>query len=111
MMGFLSRLFTGDVRASTPGPTDDFWYGPVSPLSAAGMHVSVETAQKVSAFYRGVDLLSTALAMLPLNIWQRLPNDRGRDVARGHPLHDVVHRKPNSWLDSFRWRRMKMRHL
>lgn len=110
-MGWLHRLIGGDLQASTPGPTADFWYEPVGALSVTGQRVDAYTAQKISAFYRGVDLLSTALAMLPLNINRRLPNDGGRDVAKGHPLHALLHGKPNAWQDSFRWRRMKMRHL
>lgn len=105
-MGFFSQLLAG-----TPAPDADFWYRPTSEYAESGQRVDVEAAQKVSAYYRGVELLSTSLAMLPLNIWKRLPNNGGRDVARDYYLHDVIHSKPNIWQDSFRWRRQKMRHL
>lgn len=107
---FASWLW-GDVRAGTPGPADDYWYRDVPAGSASGMKVDAETAQKISAYYRGVDLLSTALAMLPLKVLRRLPDDGGAEVAKVHPLYDVLHRKPNAWQDSFSWRRTKMRHL
>jgi len=77
----------------------------------SGMRVDAESAQKISAFYRGVDLLSTALAMLPLKLYRRLPDDAGAETAKANPLYDILHRKPNGWQDSFTWRRMKMRHL
>lgn len=113
-MGLLATLLHGE-QASTPSADADFWYQPIGSAncggSASGMRVDAESAQKISAFYRGVDLLSTALAMLPLKLYRRLPADAGAETAKGHPLYDVLHRKPNGWQDSFSWRRMKMRHL
>lgn len=110
MRGFFD-LAIGTLGAATPGPADDFWYNPAGQMTASGITLTPEGAQKVSAFYRGVDLLSTALAMLPLPIYKRLPNDDGADPAKDHPLYDVLHRKPNGWQDTFQWRRLMMRHL
>lgn len=112
-MDYLARILGGDLQASTPGPTDDFWYGPAgaSALTVAGVRVDEEGAQKLSAWFRGKDILSTALAMLPLQIFERLPEDRGAKKARSNPLYDVLHRKPNPWQDSFQWRRQGVRHI
>lgn len=110
-MDVLARIFGGSTYAGTPGPTDDYWYAPVGTMSQAGIRVDTEGARKISAWYRGRDLLATALAMLPLQLYQRLADDKGADVARQHPLYDVVHRKPNGWQNSFEWRRQKMFHL
>jgi HK97 family phage portal protein len=110
-MSMLASLVFGGLQASAPAADADFWYQPVSASTASGIRLDAEGAQKVSAYYRGVDILSTALAMLPLNLYRRLPDDRGREVARNEPLHDVIHRKPNGWQDSFQWRRQQMRHL
>jgi HK97 family phage portal protein len=108
-MGLLDRAL-GHLGASYPAD-HDFWYGAAPMATASGVGLSPEGAQRVSAFYRGVDLLSTALAMLPLNMYRRLPDEQGADVARQHPVHDLLHRKPNRWQDSFRYRRQAMRHL
>jgi HK97 family phage portal protein len=112
-MDLLARVLGGELLASTPGPTADFWYLPVgaSLTTEAGMRVDEAGAQKLSAWYRGKDLLSTSLAMLPLHVFERLPNNAGADVARQQPLYDILHRKPNPWQDSFQWRRQAMRHL
>lgn len=111
-MDLLAGLMTGSLQASTPAPDADFWYQPVSgPVTAAGLRIDAEGAQKISAYYRGVDLLSTSLAMLPLPLWRRLPKDEGREQAREEGLYDVLHRKPNPWQDSFTWRRQQMRLL
>jgi HK97 family phage portal protein len=110
-MGLISRLFQGDLRATTPGPADDYWYEPRGAMTAAGMRVDSEGAQKISAWYRGRDILATVLAMLPLPLYERLPNDGGANIARAHPLYDVLHDKPNASQDSFQWRRQAMYHL
>jgi HK97 family phage portal protein len=109
-MDVLARIFGGSLQASTPGPADDFWYQPAGgTVTAAGLRIDAESAQKVSAYFRGVDILSTALAMLPLPVYKRLP-DGGREPV-SIVLWDVVGRKPNPWQDTFQWRRQQMRHL
>ena len=111
-MGFLNRLLATDGPA-TPGPAADFWYRDLGAggVSQAGPWVDGETAQKISAWYRGRDILATVLAMLPFPLYEKLPNDGGSEPATGHPLYDVLHNNPNSWQDSFQWRRQKMYHL
>lgn len=110
-MGLLSRLLGGALRAETPGPTHDFWYGPVGTLTPAGVRVDAEAAKRLSAWFRGRDILATVLAMLPLPLLERLPDNGGARPATGHPVYDLIHDKPNGWQDSFQWRRMLMYHL
>lgn len=108
-MDVLGRLFGGGgLVAGVPGPLNDFWYQAVGTMTAAGIRVDAEGAQKLSAWYRGRDLLATVLAMLPFAIYQKLPNDGGAEPAPDHPLYDVVHDQPNDWQDSFQWRRAQM---
>jgi HK97 family phage portal protein len=111
-MDILGRILgEGDLRAGVPGPTDDYWYQAVGMMTDAGVRVDVDQAKKLSAWYRGRDILATVLAMLPLPVLERLPNDGGSQAAPGHPLYNVLHDKPNAWQDSFQWRRQKMFHL
>jgi HK97 family phage portal protein len=110
-MDLLGSLFTGSFRAGVPGPGDDYWYNPVGVMTAAGVRIDDEGAKKVSAWFRGRDLLATSLAMLPLGMNVRLPGDGGRDAAPDHPLDDVIGRKPNPWQDAFQWRRQAMFHI
>ena len=108
-MGLLSRLMAGELRAGTPGPTDDYWYQPVGGAAApAGMTVTEDTAQKLSAWYRGRDILATVLAMLPFPIYQRLPHDGGSEPDPEHPLYDVIHDQTNDVDDAFQWKRGQM---
>jgi HK97 family phage portal protein len=62
----------------------------------------------LSAWFRGRELLATALGMLPLPVFERLPNDAGANVAREHPLYDLLHDAPNEGQDAFTWRREAM---
>lgn len=114
-MDVLARILGGGgLRAGgnggVPGPSDDFWYQPVGAGSSVGLRVDVEAAQRVSAFYSGLRLLSNDVAKLPLEVLLRLA-DGGKTRALRHPLYDVLHTQPNVWQTSFEWRRQGMRHL
>jgi HK97 family phage portal protein len=105
-MDLLAGLMSGGMQASTPGPTDDFWYQHYNGvMTPAGFKVDAEGARKISAWYRGRDILATSLAMLPLHVYKRLPNNGGREVATNHPLEYVLHDKPAPGWDSFQYRR------
>lgn len=114
-MDVLARFMTGNLRGEetggTPGPLDKFWYNAVGAMTNAGIRVDEDGAKKLSAWFRGRDILATSLAMLPFGMYERLPGDQGRGDADQHPLHDVIHRKPNGWQDSFGWRRQLMYNL
>lgn len=110
-MGLFDRMFSGLTASTTPGPTDDFWYLQSGTLTGSGQRIDSESARKLSAWFRGREILATSLAMLPIKVFERLPNDDGSDVAREHPLYDVLHDSPNSWQDAFMWKRQAMYHL
>ena len=107
-MGFLTRLFA--ETPARPGPIDDYWYEPYSRLDGT-VRPTTETALTVSTVYRGVSVLANTLAMLPLPVLERLPNDGGKDKARSHRLYRTLHDRPNKWQTSFHWRRMGMVHM
>ncbi len=106
-MDVLARLVGGALQASY-GPTDDHWYNPVGTMTMAGVRLDDHAAQKISAWFRGKDILSTSLAMLPLPVFER--SDQGRESVRT-TLFDVVGRKPNGWQDTFQWRRQAVRYI
>jgi HK97 family phage portal protein len=110
-MGWLSRLLAPSLQAAVPPPDDNFWYTPIGTMTPAGVRIDADGAKKISAWYRGRDILATTLAMLPLPLLERLPNDGGATPAKAHPLYDILHDQPNGWQDSFQWRRQAMYHL
>lgn len=94
-MALVSRLMAPDIQANArPGPTEDFWYEPVSIFSTAGVRVGPETAMRCSAVYAACKVISESAGMIPLIMYQRLDNG-GKERARQHPLYDVLRWEPN----------------
>lgn len=110
-MDVLARLLTGTADdAPRPGPADDYWYGPRGAMTASGLRIDPDGAKKISAWFRGREILAASLAMLPLHLYQRLPDDAGAEKATGNALYDALHRKPHPRLpgDAYTWRRQAM---
>jgi HK97 family phage portal protein len=107
-MSILSKLFAD----ADPG-RESSWDGPgfSRSFSSAGMRVSPESALTVSAVFAAVRLLSDVVASLPLIVYRTLSDDGGKERARNHPLYDVLHSTPNTFQDSFTWRRIMMKHI
>jgi HK97 family phage portal protein len=109
-MDLMARLF-GMADGGTPGPTADYWYRPVGTMTDAGVRIDADAAKKISAWFRGREILSNMLAMLPMQVMELLPEDGGSQPARDHALYDVLHGQPNDFQDSFEWRREHMYDL
>lgn len=112
-MGLITRWLSGALRAETWAPDDDRWYAPLTAgtLTEAGVRIDSESAKKISAWYRGRDILAGWVAKLPFELLERLPNDGGAWPAKSHPVYDLIATKPNLWQSSFQWRRQAMYHL
>ena len=63
--------------------------------NAAGRHVSERTALSNATFYRAVNLISSAMGMLPLNLHRR--EGERIEKASDHPAWRLLRVKPNSW--------------
>lgn len=114
MTDVLGRILGGGgLMASTPGPESDFWYSDVGAggITPSGERVDPNSAQKLSAWYRGRNILATVLAMLPFPVYRTLPNGGGSEPAPDHPLYDILHDAPNTYQDSFQWRREQVFHI
>ncbi|MFZ5829811.1 MAG: phage portal protein [Planctomycetota bacterium] len=62
---------------------------------ASGVRVSRKSGLSISAVYRGVRLLATDLAKLPLVVYRNLEGG-GKERAREHPAYTLLRRKANS---------------
>ncbi len=69
-------------------------------LSSAGFTVNPETALRNPAFFRAVSLISNSIGMLPLNLIEK----ESKKKATEHPLHRLLHRKPNDWQSAYDFR-------
>lgn len=103
---FLTRIGTISAASEDRSPTDDFWFQPVSRRSMSGAIVTADSAMRLSAVWRAINLISGHIAMLPLEL--RKAGTRKR-VAE-HPVY-ALFRRPNPWQNGFEWRQMLTGHL
>lgn len=117
-MGFLSSLGQSTSPASeareavnTAHPRDPVlaqMFGDPSQLT-----VSPDSAMRVTAVYACVSLISETLAALPLHVYRRTTDDKGkttREKYTDHPLYRLVHDMPVPGMTSFEWREMGISH-
>ena len=110
-MGLLSRIEQQALRATLPGPMDDYWYGAVGgQVTYAGLPVSPDVSMRVSVVHACVEVLSMTLASLPLRLMHWLP-DGGKERATDHPLYPVIGRRPNGWQTRFEFIEYAVRQL
>jgi len=80
----------------------------------AGVRVSEMTAFQVATFLTCVDLISGAIAALPLHVYERNVLDTGRTVNRiayDHQLYDMLHGEPNDEMSRFTFMKASVAHL
>lgn len=87
-----------------------FWQGFYGSDSYSGKVVSVNTALQLSTVWACVNLLSRTVSTLPLNIYRRIDSG-GREVARDHPLHNLLHSQPNADMTAAIFRQVILAHL
>lgn len=61
--------------------------------SAAGQQVNDNTILTLSAVWACTRLISQTISTLPLTLYEH--TSKGREVARNHPLHNIIHNTPN----------------
>jgi HK97 family phage portal protein len=78
--------------------------------SAAGVSVTHAAALRISAVFRGVNLISTTVGKLPLFVQRRTgeANDKERDA--GHPAYSLCRRKPNPYHSALTFRQTLTAH-
>ena len=105
-MGFLDRVFAGNLSAPDEGMKDAFLAAP----TASGQNVNADTALRVAAVYACVRILSESVASLPLHVYRRNA-DGSTERAKEHPLDAILSAHPNSEQTAFELRETQMGHL
>jgi HK97 family phage portal protein len=77
----------------------EFIRGGGAAATASGVSVSPKTALKNTAVLRSVSLLSFSIGMLPLHL-----KDKSTKGIAKHPVHRLLHRKPNAWQTAYEFR-------
>lgn len=78
--------------------------------TSAGVAVTTERAEGLSAVYACVSCISEAVAGLPLHVFKRTGNG-GRERVMAHPAAKVLDSKPNGWMTPFEFKEMMTQHL
>lgn len=74
--------------------------------SVEGVTVTAESALEVPAVWCAVNFISSTIASLPLQVFQK--TEGGRDTADKDPLYSILHDAPNEEWTSFAWRKYSM---
>ncbi len=101
MAGFLATMLATGASQRPPPETSDYWYEPFSPTTASGIRVSVKNALTVPAVRRAWTVLAGAIASLPLHLHRK--TERGSEVARDHPVDELIHRRPSAGMSAFKF--------
>ena len=105
-MDWLVRLRGQDaLEPHRRDPGDDFWYMLVGGPSAAGVEVTYDNVLRLPAVSACLAVVSGALAQLPFAMFERQTNGDKRQ-ARFHPLHELIHDRPNEEHTAIEFREM-----
>ncbi len=88
---------------------DDFWYSDIGGPTDSGVRVSSLSAMQCAIFYACDRMLAETLAQLPLFVYKRLPDGRGRDKAIHADIYPLLHDQPNEHMTSYTFRAL-MQH-
>ncbi len=102
-VGLFERLL---APADTLPATDRFWYGELGETldNPAGIKVTPENALQIAAFHAAVKVRSEDIASLPLPLFRRQPDGRGKDRVTDHAAAERMSFGPNEWMTPFEYR-------
>lgn len=119
-MGFFARLITkmiGGPRAAqfdltnmSPEDVREFLRIGGSHMTASGAAITENSALRVAAAWRCVQIIAGAVSTLPLDLIRREDEDT-RLPAVGHPLRQVLTVRPNNWQTPKEFKHLMQMHL
>ena len=106
-MSIFADILAPEKRATFTSNMTGNWltqlFGEPATGNASGVSVTPDNSWKYTAFYGCVDLISRAIAQLPLQLY-RWKKDDVREQARGHRVHNMISRRPNFEQTAYVWR-------
>lgn len=113
-MGFLTRVLNGESRSienpNIPLDSDEAFELFGARKSESGVKVTHASILEYSPIYRGVSLISTMIAKVPLEILERGPDGRGKNQAKDHFAWGLLRYKPNPEMTAFTFRQTMQSH-
>lgn len=103
------RLKNSESRSATYSLTDDALARMLG-LENIAAHASPRTAMSIAKFFGCVRFISDLLAAQPYGLYQELKTGGSRK-ATDHPLHQLLHTRPNAHMSSFVARRTMFANL
>lgn len=82
----------------------------LSPMQSAGVAVTETTALNYSAWWNGVDIISSQVAVRPRILYRRLDDD-SRERAQTHQVYRLLHDEPNEYMTPFVFWQTVMYHV
>ena len=93
-MSILGKIFSFGAQGDTQSYSPFFGFGSKSKSIA-----TAKTSLTLSAFFNGVDQLSTDIAKMPKAIYRK--TDRVREKLNSHPAHYLIATAPNEIMTAF----------
>lgn len=112
MKGGLFGSFAVGLKRAEVKTTDASaltWAATGMQQSRAGVPVNIESALRVSTVFACLRVLANGIAQVPLKLY-READDGTKTIAKDHPVHKLLYRRPNEWMTSFEFRQMTMFH-
>lgn len=97
----VGRLIAG-YPLKDPALVSLFGYGAETD---SGIVVTPDNARECPEVDACIGLNEDTIATVPLDLFEKVGDD-SRTRATGHPLHELVHDRPNQWQTSSEWRQM-----
>jgi len=112
-MGIVSRMIRPhefkDLSVADPKAWDRSLWNLAGSQSISGENVTETTAMTYAAVWNAVELISSTISALPLNLMQGQGKmDR---IADDNKLHDVLHRQWNPYMTAKRGRETQIAHV
>lgn len=114
MFNWLRKLLpevrrAGDIEnPSIPIGDNRIWEILADGRSASGIRVNRETVYGMPPVWRGVNLISSRIADLPIQILKS--TSQGKELDKSHPAYTLLSRKPNSETTIFDFTQTLMGH-
>jgi HK97 family phage portal protein len=98
---------TSGGQRSNQAFSEAFWPGLFGSSSHTGRAVTAKNSLDVTTVLACVRVLAEGVSQVPFNVYKKRDGG-GSDIAHSHPLHRLLHRRPNDWQTSFEFRENMM---
>jgi HK97 family phage portal protein len=78
--------------------------------SKAGINITVDRALCVTTVLACTRALAEGISQIPIRVLKDDEEAKKKTVAKDHPVHKVLTRRPNKWMTSFNFRETMMYH-